>query len=363
MFVVFIEADEDSKNCSLFNCEYPAKAINKVPGHKAEVYTITEFNQHTERVQKSCMEADLIIVERNLFGDTLPTMMWFKVRSKILAVTYDDAYDLMETSNVAHQFWIKSQVVQPNEKGEMQVINISPSPLEQFKWGLRESAGIICPSRVLADDWNMYAKTYRTHNYILPERYENAVSLFPHDQKELYIGWSGSMSHLKSFTDSGIAGALTYVVRKYPQVTILMTGDHRVYDRINVPEGRKKYSNYVPDDQYGNLLKSFDLGLAPLFGEYDRRRSWIKVLEYAFLKIPWIASNYETYEELGDYGTLTENGLENWKNALCNAIENIDAKRELANGKAYDFAMANTWDRNVGKLLSMYQEIINSKYQ
>ena len=50
MFVVFIEADEDSKNCSLFNCEYPAKAINKVPGHKAEVYTITEFNQHTERV-------------------------------------------------------------------------------------------------------------------------------------------------------------------------------------------------------------------------------------------------------------------------------------------------------------------------
>ena len=97
--------------------------------------------------------------------------------------------------------------------------------------------------------------------------------------------------------------------------------------------------------------------------EYDKRRSRIKSLEYCALKIPWIATDFPPYEGMREYGTLVQNGLDNWKKGLEEMVVNIDQKRELANGKAYEFALSQTWDKNIGKLLSMYQEIINSRYQ
>jgi len=364
MEITFIFADEkNSMNCSIHNCVMPAKAINKVPGHKANLFHVNEFTQNTEEVQKACMSSDLIIIERNLFGDTLTFLMYYKIRNRSVAVCFDDGYQIISEDNPAHQFWEKSQMVAPNDKGELQIMNLVPTPLEQFKWGLSMAKGIICPSRILCEDWDYLGRTYRTHNYLDPERYADATPIFPHDPSEIYIGWGGSMSHYGSFTDSGIAGALTYIVRKYPQVKIMMSGDKKVFDRINVPENRKIFSGYVEEGKYASLIKSLDVGLAPLATPYDFRRSWLKPMEYTILKVPWIGSDLPPYEELRDVGKLIPNGLSSWRDGLEEMIVSIDQKRELANTKAYEFAQSQAWDKNVGKLLSMYQEIINSKYQ
>jgi len=120
------------------------------------------------------------------------------------------------------------------------------------------------------------------------------------------------------------------------------------------------FQPYVPDEQWASLQKSIDIGLAPLTSAFDRRRSPIKVLEYMLLKIPWIATNFETYEELGEYGHLVENGIENWKKILCDAVENIDQYRELANGKAYEYALSQSYEKNIDKLIAVYEHIINS---
>jgi len=347
----------------LHSIVFPAEAINKLPEHSADTFHINEFMANTPEINHSCETSDIIIVERNLFGDTLVMMQYWKVRNKNLAVIYDDAYSLITPSNVASDFWAKSIMTRQDEKGQLIQQNIVPPPMEQFKWGLRIAKGIITPSRILSSDWDEYGKTYRTYNYLKLDRYDNKTPLFPHSKDEIYIGWSGSMSHYESFCDSGIAGALTFILKKYPQVKVLLTGDRRVYDRINIAEDRKLFSGYVPEEQWSQLVASYDIGLAPLATEFDRRRSWIKALEYMIMKIPWIASNFETYEELGQYGTLTKNGLENWKEAMCTAIDNIEEKRALANGKAYDFAVSQSWDANIHKVLGIYQQIINSKYQ
>ena len=366
MLIVFVFADSKSEtNCSLFNCIYPAKAINKLGGkHKATVFYMEDFNKKTEEVQKACNEADLIIIERNLFGTALLVELELWLKNKNLAVTFDDSYDKMCADNAAFSFWHDSEVMGKKEDGSMQKLKILPETIKQLKLGVRISKGLICPSQVLCDDWKHLAKTYRIHNYIDEERYPStATPLFPHDKSEIYIGWCGSLSHLNSFVNSGVLQVLTYVGRKYDNVKILLTGDKRNFDSLNLPSSKRVYSNFVPDNQYSSLLRSLDIGIAPLHSEYDRRRSWIKVLEYMYLKIPWIATNYETYHEFEGYGKLIENGVENWKTALCDMVENIGKAREFANGKPYEFALTQTYDKNVDKLLATYQQIIDSEYE
>ncbi|HOU76469.1 MAG TPA: glycosyltransferase [Candidatus Dojkabacteria bacterium] len=364
MHIVYVYADEaKSPNCTLHNCIFPAEAINKLKDHRADCIYIADFIKNDSIVQEICMESDLIVIERNLFDDTLIMMMYYKVRGKNIAVIFDDAYHLICENNASYDFWgkgIKNRLL-PDGKIESFIAN--PSPMEQFKWGLKMAKGIITPSRILSADWDEYAPTYRTYNYLKLDRYLETKPLFEHPKEEIYIGWSGSMSHYESFTDSGIAGALTFILKKYPQVKLLLTGDKKVFDRINISSDRKLFSGYVPEKDWSRLVASYDIGLAPLATEFDRRRSWIKVLEYMVMKVPWIATNFETYEELREYGTLTKNGLENWKNTICDVIENIEQKRELANGKAYEFALTQSWDNNIQKLLNIFQEIINSKYQ
>jgi len=358
--IVMVFADSPGElNCSIHNILNPAKAINKLEGHHADTFFINDFNTNTEAVQKACEKADIIVIERNLFGDALVMEMFWWVRNKTIAVIFDDAYHVIEPENVAHGFWHESQIMTKNEDNTLNTLTVVPKTLTQLRRGVRTAKGMIAPSKVLTDDWMAYTKTYRTHNYLDLNRYpEDTKPLFPHD--DIVIGWCGSMSHVSSFTDSGVLPALTYVGRKYPNVRIMCGGDKRVYDKINLPEGKKFFSPFVPEEQWASLLKSIDIGLAPLSSEFDKRRSWIKALEYMIMKTPWIATNFETYHELGEYGVLVENGVDNWKKALVDMIENIEDARKLANGKAYEFALEQTYEKNIHKLLDVYQQIISS---
>jgi glycosyltransferase involved in cell wall biosynthesis len=361
--ILYVYADTPREtNCSLFNAYFPAQAINKVGnGNAASVMFLDDFVKNNEETQRVVSAADIIIVERNLFGDTLTMMQYWKSRNKPIAVIFDDGYHTMEKDNVSYDFWENSTIIGQDEKGQPKKLTIVPPILTQFKWGLKMAKGIICPSQVLCDHWSYLNKTYRTWNYLNLDRYVNSTPLYPHD--DIVIGWPGSMSHLASFNDSGIAGALVYVARKYNNVRIMIGGDKRVYDRIHLPENKKFFSNHVPEDQWSQLLASIDIGLAPLAGEYDTCRSWIKGMEYMAMKIPWIASDYPTYAELKKYGTLTANGLDNWKKALCYVIENIEQEREKARTTNYDFALTKTWEGNVDKLIDIFTKIINSDYQ
>ena len=360
-FTFFYADDQGSLNCSLYNVIYPAKYINeKYPGiHSADTFHISQLSQWTPEAVESCQKADLVIIERNLFGDALIREMQLFLQNKPVALIWDDSYENICVENASYGFWHDSLVQHPDEKGQIQNIKIFPHNVTQLRRGARLAKAYMGPSRLLAEDWSKYTNAYRIYNYLDLERYpENAEPLLPF--KGITIGWCGSLSHVSSFTDSGIIPALTYVARKYDNVRILCGGDKRIFDKLNLPDTKKIFQPYVPDEQWASLQKSIDIGLAPLTSTFDRRRSPIKVLEYMLLKVPWIATNFETYEELGEYGTLVENGIENWKKALCDAVENIDKYRELANGKAYEYALTQTYDKNIDKLLAVYRDIINS---
>jgi len=357
---MFYADDQGSLNCSLYNILYPAKYINeKYPGiHSADTFHISQLNQWTPEVVASVEKADLVIIERNLFGDALIREMQLFLQNKPVALVWDDSYENICEENASYGFWHDSVVQQPDANGQIQNITIFPHNVTQLRRGARLAKAYIGPSRLLAEDWSKYTKAFRIYNYLDLDRYPQDVEpLLPYDG--ITIGWCGSMSHVSSFTDSGILPALTYVARKYDNVRILCGGDKRVFDKVNLPESKKVYSPFVPDDKWASLQKSISIGLAPLSSNFDRRRSRIKVLEYMIMKVPWIATNFETYEEMGEYGKLVDNSVENWKSALCDYIENYDKYKKIAETTNYEYALSQTYEKNIDKLLAVYQEIIN----
>ncbi len=357
----FIFADQKNElNCSKFNALRPAEAINKIDGHQAIAMHIDQFTRNDEETQKIISQADIIIVERNYFGDALTIMQFWKSRGKSIIACFDDAYDLMHPKNVAYPFWHDGIISYRNEKGEEFTAVANPKPLDQFTWGLRMVKGIQVPSVMLAKDWEKYAPTYYVPNYLEIDKYLDVKPLYPHN--DIIIGWCGSMSHLASFTDSGASRALKKIARKYDNVKILIGGDKRVYDSIDLREGKKLFQPYVPEEQFLPLIKSFDIGLAPLVGRYDMRRSHIKVLEYMALQMPWVASDMITYSHLREYGIMTENTIDAWVDNLSYAIEHLDERREYAKGAPFDFAMSMSYDNNIQNTLALYQKIIDTPY-
>ena len=362
MNVLYIYADYPREwNCSRWNAIIPAKSINRLDGHEAKTIHIDDFIKNTPEIQKICSKANIIVIERNYFSDALTLMQYWKVRGKTILAVFDDAYDLIHPMNASYKFWNKSFIDIKNKEGEVKTLKMKPSPLTQFKWALKIVKGIQVPSVNLAEDWSKYNNTYYVHNFLDIDGYLNVQPLFPKKKNEIVIGWCGSMSHHYSFTDSGVLRALEKIAKQYPQVKILISGDKRIYDMINVE--KKTFSKFVPAKQWTPLLKSIDIGLAPLYGEFDKRRSWIKALEYMALKIPWIATNYLTYNEVKDYGKLTKNGYNNWIDAISDVIERYDYYKEIAETTGFEFAQSqSSYEKIKTVTLPLYKKLITSEY-
>jgi len=360
--ILYVFADGKNEwNCSRWNCIIPSQNINKLENHSADAIYINDFVQNSKEVQEKVNKADIIVIERNFFGDTLTLMQYWKVRNKNIIAIFDDAYDKMHPRNVSYRFWTYGEVKGRDEKGNPVLGHMEPKPLVQFKWAMKIVKGIQVPSVNLAKDWSIYNKTYHVHNFLDVDLYKNINPLIPKAKDEIVIGWCGSMSHHSSFTDSGVVEALEIISKKYPKVKILIGGDKRIFELIK--SENKIFQKYVPEGQWTALLKSLDIGLAPLSGEYDKRRSWIKALEYMALEIPWIATNYITYSELADFGIMTENGQENWVNSIENMLDNYGKHKKLAETEALDFAMEQDSEKKVQTVtLPLYEKLINEPY-
>jgi hypothetical protein len=339
------------------------RAINRTGIHESYSIDSHDFVENTPATQRLISRSDIVFVERNLFGDTLTMMQYWKVRGKTIATNFDDSYDNILPENKSYSFWAKGEIKRRNSKtNEEEIGHIFPLPITQLKWGCQFVKAGTFPSKMLCEDWGRYTKAFHLRNNLEIDRYKNISPLYPHPKKEIWIGWCGSLSHLHSFTESGIIQAMERVVKDFKNVKILIGGDRRVYDVINVDETRKSFSDFVPVKDFAKLLKSFDIPFAPLSSAYDMRRSWVKVLEYMILQIPWIATDCITYEELKPYGKTVINTEENWYNAIVEMIQNLPKAREYARHDPYQFALAQDVDVQLDNRLKIYQEIIGMEY-
>jgi glycosyltransferase involved in cell wall biosynthesis len=350
MNIVYVYADSlEEWNSSEWRCAVPARAINRTRLHHADLLSIEEFAHQTSGAIAVCDIADVIVVQRNLFGPVLSAMQYWKARDKTVVADFDDAFDLMHPTNLNYSFWnagISRQAGAPK---------MAPPPLLQFKWGLRLAHAATVPSKRLADDWHPYTDMFYLPNYIDLMLYENCVAE-PHDG--VIIGWGGSISHLQSFTDSNVIPAIKKVCRARPRVKLMICGnDPRILDSFPIPLRQKIFMPWVRYQDWPQVLAKFDIGIAPLHGLYDERRSWIKVLEYLVMKIPWVATDSTPYLALRNCGWLTANDSGAWERVLIDMVDHLDDYKAKASGDPYLAGISQNIDENIHHIIGIYNSI------
>jgi hypothetical protein len=354
MNLVYVYADNEREwNSSEWRCAAPARALNRSGRHHAELVSLNDFVYNTAAA--ACQAADVIVVQRNLFGPVLTAILHWKARDKVIVADFDDAYHLLPSSSPSYPLW--AQGIARRSDGFTETI--TPPPLAQFRSGLRLVDGATTPSRQLAADWQPITEVRHLPNYIDLPLYESAQRQ-PH--AGVWIGWGGSLGHRQSFTESGLLPALKRVCRARPQVRVMFHGnDRRLFDELPLPATQKQLNPWKPYRAWPQQVAQFDIGLAPLHGAYDQRRSWIKVLEYLVLGVPWLASAGPAYADLAPYGRLVSNSARAWEQALFDLIDHLDEHRARAAGAPRDFGRKQALDRHVETMVELYTSFAKSQ--
>ncbi len=342
--------------------------------------------RHPE-IQKKLGAGDVLIFQRNVMHpDIWGVMDYWRALGKAVVVDLDDHYPQIPPSNPAFEFWIENKPGLPM---------YPPDALEE---GLRHADALTAPSKVLLDDWKHVVKGYWFPNWPTAAYYKSqspkpvgapdhemtykdndatkpVITPRPDTEGKIVIGWGGSLSHVDSFVESGVCGALKRIMDKYPNVLFKLCGNETRLDYIFKDFGDKLVRQQgVRPEHWATVVSTFDIGIAPLdlrpleqwrptspIASYDERRSWLKGTEYMCAGVPWVGSMSKTYEDLRRFGALVENTEEAWFGAMQDIIENLSARKKLALD-IRDYALRKyTLERNVGRLGDMYRRILADK--
>jgi len=356
--VSFVFADKPQEyNTSNWRMVIPAKAL-AAAGYGVSLIPIQLFQENTKECVDTINNSHVVVVERNYIGDVLTQMAYWKVRARTIILNWDDAYHCIEESNISYPYWKDGTitVVEKEEDKEVEKkLHIFPHPFDQFIWGLKMGHAATLPSKQLMRHYEPYIPTYYVPNYFETKNY---IDIPKTERDFITIGWGGSVSHVQSFRESGVLEAIKNIVNVRPNVKIMICGDKRNYDLLEIPEDRKIFQEYIPYEQWGKLLaESFDIGIAPLAGDYDNYRSWIKPVEYCLTQTPWIASSGPAYNDLEQYGKLISNTQENWTDALLFTVDNLEQEKEKCKNEPYKFGLSTDVNVNVENIADTYRTI------
>lgn len=350
MRVVFIYADSPAEwNCSEWRCKTVADAMNRASDWHAKLIHVSGFFEFlSPAVQHWLAPADIIVLQRNAVDQrAIDAIQYWQGMGKPVVIDLDDAYHILPWSNPAHRFWHE------RKNGEA---------LVWLERALSISDGLTAPNRALLADWAHCVPGYYLPNFArrewwvdLPSRQEVKARLGIQDR--IAIGWGGSVSHYDSWWGSGLREAASVIARKYPKVIWVICGnDPRIADQLPVPEGQKLAVRGVPPYDWPKVVRSFDVGVAPLFGPYDQRRSWIKGLEYLLAGVPWVGTQGEPYRDLNGLGRLIRNAPDNWISAISDILDNLREEQRIAEERR---ELASQWfiDQQLDTYRRVYGEI------
>ena len=285
----------------------------------------------------------------------LRAIQYWQGLGKPVCIDLDDSYPMLPVSNPAYEFWQEQH----------------RDSLRTLVDGITMSNGLIAPNKNLLVDFNSLTgcRGYYIQNYAerswwenLPDKYDLRHEKNISDDK-IIIGWGGSISHYDSFHGSGVFKALERLCRIYPQVTMMICGnDSRLYDQLSIPKSQKLQQPGVPPSEWPKIVKMFDIGIAPLFWDYDQRRSWIKGIEYLMAGVPWIGTDggeNGTYSDLRGSGELIHNGEMNWFNALEKMVKELDQYRVVSESRIELAQKRFIADYNTNVLVDTYKQIVS----
>lgn len=196
---------------------------------------------------------------------------------------------------------------------------------------------VTAPSRELAGVLARFNPNVEVLENCLPDPLWQRRSEGPAGEEgRVVVGWAGGLTHSDDL--KLVAPALMQLLDRYPQLEIHLGGQFGAWLKNPLPaHPRVKTLDIVPIEQYADLIRDFDIGLAPLADTpFNRSKSDLKFLEYAALGIPCVASAVGPYVdsvERGTTGYLAKNDKD-WLRHLKRLVESADLRREIGENAA-----------------------------
>ncbi len=337
-------------------CRNLVDAINRTGTHRANLLDMASFVQNTERAQAVCGESDLLVVYRYLYGPILTAVQYWKARDKKVIVDFDQAFNYLTENKAAHSFWFGGVPFLQGIDVES-TMHIDPLPIEQFKWGLSMVDAATVPTIRLVDDWTRFTNIHKIMDYINTSHYP---AVKQSAGNEIWIG-AGSSVDRECLERSGLLDALENVLQTNPQVKLVLTDMDlaEASAALHVNEEQLKVFSLNSFEDWVDVSLRLNIGLKPMYGDYDLRLGSYDLLEFMISKIPWIASEEPTFHTMLRYGRWTPNTPEAWEYAILNMITELDAHQRKAAGESFLFAINQDVGVNIARILQVYDTILN----
>lgn len=355
MVVTYIYSNclEDQIRVQL-RCRNLADAINRTGIHRANLLDINSFVQNTIDAQRMCVESDILVIYRYLYGPILNAVQYWKARDKKVIVDFDQAVNYLTCEKPGYSFWFEG--VPPEDYTIGDENPIDPIPLEQFKWGLSMVDAATVSSGRLVDDWSQFTCVYEISDYINTSQYP---ALNQAHENEIWIGLGNNVDY-DSFKNSGLLAAMEHVCQERPQVRLILCNlANDSYMKLDIDSSQLKIYSPHYFEEWVNILLKLDIGLAPTSGNYDLRLGVSSPLEFMISKIPLIASEQLTFNNLAQYGQWVKNTPDAWGNAILETVDQINVYQKKAAKEPFLFAIGQDVSVNIDKVLNVYFSIIN----
>jgi hypothetical protein len=338
-------------------CRNFADAINRIGWNSANLLDLEAFIQNTPEAQAVCEASDLLVIHRYLYGPVLQAIEYWKARDKKVIVDFDQAINYLTPDIPVHSFWMESEPLQAQAEGARVTARpTDASPLEQFKWGLGLIDAAVVSSMRLVVDWSPFTDVYEIPDYLNTDQYP-AYKQAHEDKIRIGIA-NGARS--TSIKNSGLSAALNNICQTNPNVEVVLCGlTDDVHDFLDVPASQITIHRSGLFDEWASTLLSLDIGLIPIYGDYDLRLSRINLLEFMISKTPWIASSQPSFREFSRYGRLSSNSSNGWEQAILTSINNLRPLQAWASAEPFLFALSQDVNENIDKVVKLFTYILN----
>lgn len=315
--------------CAYYRIIKPLEALERSPmireswGAKADRLLPVDWRDY-----------DIIVGQRICMGDGKgggPADLWVsdvtKDRNVLSVYELDDDLLNVDPSNPAYDFF-SDPAVQNNLKmciAASDLVTVSTEPLRQQMLKFNPNV-VTIPNYIDSDVLDIPRKK--------PE------------PNKVVIGWCGSPTHDMDFVKVG--EELGILMGMNPQTRFMTIGGNYIH---GLPIDRVRALGWIsaPRKIFKQIAK-FDIGIAPLAPHpFNESKSYIKVLEYAALGIPCVASNvgpYKDFVEHGVTGFLVDKPGE-WKEYVGLLVKDVDLRERMGKNariKAFDYTIQrNAW--------------------
>jgi len=202
----------------------------------------------------------------------------------------------------------------------------NPKGIQALNIMLQEAAWVSTPSTMLARRLKSYAKKV----VVIPPMWDRENPLWEKPKprhSQINLGWLGTA--IDAVDLLSIQKELETCLDNSPNVQLVIAGDLSVFEKFEgIPETRRLFLPPPSPEDIPYVLSQFDVLLIPLRDNpFNQAISDMLLLEAGVLRIPWLASPVQAYQEWGEGGLLVDKG--GWCEAIAKLVNDENLRIEL----------------------------------